>query len=190
MKTVEIIFWVLLGIVVYTYLGYGLILFIFVKIREIFHPRKSPQQDGPLPEVTLLIAAYNEQDVVAEKMDNCQRLDYPAEKLKIVWITDGSNDKTDEFLKSYPNVIVLHENERRGKTAALNRAMTFISTPIVVMTDANTMINEESIKELVCRFQDPKVGCVAGEKRVKAKDDSGAAGTEGAYWKYESKLKE
>jgi len=190
MKTVEIFFWVLLGIVVYTYLGYGLILFIFVKLREIFHPRKVFHRQGPLPEVTLLIAAYNEQDVVTEKMENCNGLDYPAEKLIIVWITDGTDDNTDELLNSYNNVTVLHENERRGKTAALNRAMSLISTPIVVMTDANTMINKESIKELVSRFQDPNVGCVAGEKRVKAKDDSGAAGTEGAYWKYESKLKE
>src|SRR5574344_95861 len=190
MKTVEIIFWVLLGIVVYTYLVYGILLYLLMKFREFFFPRKKFEQEGELPEMTLLIAAYNEQDVVAAKMDNCRGLDYPSEKLKIVWITDGSNDMTDALLKSYPDITVLHENERRGKTAALNRAMQFISTPIVVMTDANTMINMASIKEIAKCFLDPKVGCVAGEKRVMANDHSGAAGTEGAYWKYESKLKE
>ena len=85
---------------------------------------------------------------------------------------------------------MLHDARRRGKTAALNRALEHIHTPIVIFTDANTMLNPEAVEEIVRCFDDPKVGCVAGEKRVTAAEASGAAATEGAYWKYESKLKE
>jgi cellulose synthase/poly-beta-1,6-N-acetylglucosamine synthase-like glycosyltransferase len=94
------------------------------------------------------------------------------------------------MLKAYPLVTVLFQPERQGKTAALNRGMDFISSPIVVFTDANTMINNEAIQNIVAEFTDPKVGCVAGEKRIAAKEKDGAAGGgEGIYWKYESTLK-
>ena len=140
--------------------------------------------------MTLLIAAYNEQEVVAEKMANCRALDYPAGKLRVTWITDGSTDRTVELLAAYPEVTVLHDPRRGGKTAALNRALGIVRTPLVVFTDANTMLNPEAVAQVVRCFEDPAVGCVAGEKRVAGTGNTGAAATEGVYWKYESKLKE
>lgn len=92
------------------------------------------------PEVTLLIAAYNEEAIVDEKMANCRALDYPAGKLRITWVTDGSDDGTVDALSRYPDATVLHSPQRRGKTEAINRAMTFVTTPYVVFTDANTML--------------------------------------------------
>ena len=192
MKFIEILFWLSLIIVFYTYLGYGMVLYLMVKIKELFLKPKEKElpKTENLPEVTLFITAYNEEAIVKEKMDNCRGLDYPKDKLKIVWVTDGSSDSTNELLKAYPEVTVLFQPERQGKTAALNRGMEFVSSPIVVFTDANTMINREAIGEIVRQFQDDQVGCVAGEKRIAAKEkDDAAGGGEGIYWKYESTLK-
>jgi cellulose synthase/poly-beta-1,6-N-acetylglucosamine synthase-like glycosyltransferase len=192
MKTLEIIFWIALFIVFYTYLGYGMLLYAMVKIKEVFVKPKSPirLKDEELPEVMLFITAYNEEDVVDEKMRNSLELNYPEEKLRIVWITDGSNDATNERLKKWPEAKVLFQPQRQGKTAAMNRGMKLAKTPIVMFTDANTMINAEAMLHIVQAFADPKVGCVAGEKRIAAQTkDGAAAGGEGIYWKYESTLK-
>lgn len=192
MKSIETIFWICMVIVIYTYVGYGVVLFLMVKVKEWIKPRRPLQlpSEKEWPEVTLLVAAYNEEEVVAEKMANTQAIDYPEEKLKLLWVTDGSNDRTNDMLAAYKRVKVLHTPERRGKTAALNRAIDYVKTPIVVFTDANTMINSEAVKEIIRQFADPKVGCVAGEKRIAAKEKDGAAGGgEGLYWKYESALK-
>lgn len=192
MKTIEILFWICLFIVFYTYIGYGLVLYVLVKAKEMFHKQKAftLPTDEELPEVTLLVAAYNEEEVVDEKMRNSLALDYPKGKLKWLWVTDGSNDGTNEKLKAYPETEIVYQPERQGKTAALNRAIERVKTPIVVFTDANTMINREAIREMVRAFMDEKVGCVAGEKRIAVKEkDNAASGGEGIYWKYESALK-
>ena len=204
MNTLEILFFTLLFIVFYTYLGYGILLWILVKTKQSFlffydtdeeeeetHPHHNETNtDTDLPEVTLFITAYNEEQVVDEKMKNCHELNYPKDKLHIVWVTDGSNDRTHEKLKAYPEATVLFTPERKGKTAAMNRGMKYITTPLVTFTDANTFINPQAISEIVNCFKNPKVGCVAGEKRVDMNSAEGAAaGGEGLYWKYESFLK-
>ena len=188
-QVIEILFWIGIGIVFYTYLGYGIVLYLMVKIKELFVKPRLPRLPETLPEATLLIAAYNEEAIVASKMVNCRQLDYPADKLRLVWITDGSNDNTNERLKEYPEVTVLYQPRRQGKTAALNRALPYVNTPYVIFTDANTMLNKGAIKEIIRQFNDPRVGCVAGEKRVEIQAEQGATAGEGIYWKYESALK-
>ena len=190
----EIIFWIALFIVFYTYLGYGIVLYILVKLKELFVKpvKRTLPRDSDLPAVTLFITAFNEEEVVDEKMENSLQLDYPADKLHIVWVTDGSDDGTNDRLQTRWNgkATVLFQPLRQGKTAAMTRGMTLIDTPFVVFTDANTMVNREAIKEIVLAFQDQKVGCVAGEKRIAIQTkDGAAAGGEGIYWKYESTLK-
>ncbi len=189
----EIIFWLALFVVFYTYLGYGIVLYILVKLKELFVKpvkRSLPASDADLPEVTLFITAFNEEDVVDEKMENSLELDYPADKLHIVWTTDGSNDSTNQRLENWPQATVHFQPLRQGKTAAMTRGMMLVDTPLVVFTDANTMLNREAIREIVRAFEDPKVGCVAGEKRIAVQEkDGAAAGGEGIYWKYESTLK-
>ena len=190
MKTLEIIFGILLFIVCYTYVGYGIVLWLMVTFKRIFGKKKILPETEEWPEVTLFITAYNEELVVAEKMKNCQELDYPKDKLHIVWVTDGSTDHTNELLHEYPEVKVYYHEARKGKTAAMNHGIRHVKTPFVIFTDANTYINQEAVKEMVKRFANPKVGCVAGEKRVKAtRKDGAASGGEGMYWKYESCLK-
>lgn len=192
MNILEIIFWAFVALVFYTYIGYGIVLYLMVKVKELFvKPKKNSLPDeADLPEVTLLVAAYNEEAVVKEKMENSLALDYPVQKLHFLWVTDGSTDQTNILLEHYGRVKILYQSERQGKTAALNRAMDYVETPIVVYTDANTMVNRNAIREIVSCFQDNKVGCVAGEKRIIVKDkDNAAGGGEGLYWKYESTLK-
>lgn len=190
MNTIEIIFFILLSLVFYTYLGYGIILWALVGIKRIFVKEKSELMPEELPEVTLFITAYNEEQVVDEKMQNCRELDYPKEKFKIVWVTDGSCDATNEKLKAYPDATVYYSAERKGKTAAMNRGIKFVTAPIVIFTDANTFIHPQAVREMVHCFNNPKVGCVAGEKRIHMHTkDGAAAGGEGMYWKYESFLK-
>lgn len=186
---IEWLFWIGIFIVFYTYLGYGILLYVLVKVKELFKKPISIGLPEPLPEVTLFIAAYNEEDIVASKMENSHALAYPTDKLKIVWVTDGSNDRTNELLKQYPEVTVLFQPQRKGKTAALNRGIQYITTPYVIFTDANTMLNKEAVHEIIRQFSNPEVGCVAGEKRVETNTAQGATAGEGIYWKYESALK-
>jgi len=191
MIALEISFWVLLFIVFYAYVGYGILLFVLVRIKRLFSGKKVKIADSIYePDVTLFIAAYNEKDFVDAKIKNSRELDYPAEKLHIVWVTDGSNDGTPDELKKYEGVTVHHLPERNGKIGAMNRGMKFVKTPVVVFCDANTMLGNESIRRIVNLFSNPKVGCVSGEKRIFSKDKDAAAGAgEGLYWKYESTLK-
>lgn len=190
MNTLEIIFLILLLIVFYTYMGYGIVLWLMVKVKKLFCKKIKKQDLEELPEVTLFISAYNEELVVKQKMQNCYEQNYPKEKLKILWVTDGSDDHTNDLLAQYPDIKVYYHEERKGKTAAINHGIRHVKTPIVVFTDANTLLNPDAVMELVKRFANPKVGCVAGEKRVKAtKTDGAASGGEGLYWKYESCLK-
>ena len=193
MTITKILFWICLILCVYTYVGYGIILYLLVLIKRLI--KGAPQQqelpsEQELPDVTFMVCAYNEQEIVEMKMQNIYELDYPKEKLHIVWVTDGSSDDTNERLKAYPDVEIVYSPERRGKTAALNHGISQVKSEITVMTDANTLVNREAIREIVRCMQDPKVACVAGEKRVMSRHEGEiAAEGEGLYWKYESTLK-
>lgn len=193
MLTLKILFWATLLIVFYTYIGYGILLYIIIRLKRLL--KGSPLQqampaDEDLPTMTLMICAYNEEDVVKEKMENTLALDYPKDKFRIMWVTDGSNDHTNELLKAYPEVDIVFSPERKGKTAALKHGLRELKTRYVAFTDANTMINSGALREIARLFSDPTVGCVSGEKRVAArKAGEMAAEGEGLYWKYESTLK-
>lgn len=184
----EILFWILLTIIIYTYLGYGILIGVIVKLFGLKTKDNSELKD--FPPVTLFIAAYNEKDFVDIKVKNSFELDYPKDKLTHLWVTDGSDDGTPDLLRKYEGIKVLHEDKRSGKTAAINRGLEFVDTSIIIFCDGNTLLSKETIKSVVKAFEDPKVGCVAGEKRIIEKNSESASGSgEGAYWKYESILK-
>ena len=193
MLTLKILFWATLLIVFYTYIGYGILLYIIIRLKRLFAGKPCEAvlpADEELPTMTLMICAYNEEDVVKEKMENTLALDYPKDKLRIMWVTDGSNDHTNELLAAYPGVDIVFSPERRGKTAALKHGLRELKTRYVAFTDANTMINAGALREIARLFCDPTVGCVSGEKRVAArKEGEMAAEGEGIYWRYESTLK-
>ncbi|RYU96864.1 glycosyltransferase family 2 protein [Emticicia agri] len=196
MKTIiEILFWVCIGLVFYTYIGYGIVAWLFVKIRTLLGISFPTLNDPAFqPKVTLAIPAYNEMSCIEAKVKNSFGLDYPADKIDILFVTEGSNDGTTEYIQSlmatYPNLKIIGGNERKGKIEAMNMAIKTIDTPIVIFTDANTTLNKAVIKNIVRHFKDENVGAVAGEKRIQVDDSEAAAGAgEGLYWKYESFLK-
>ncbi|RZJ52158.1 MAG: glycosyltransferase family 2 protein [Flavobacterium sp.] len=185
-----IIFWIALFLIVYTFVGYGFLLYILIKIKRMFKKPLVFKNDQLLPYVTILIAAWNEEDMIVKKIENTLALDYPKEKLQIIFVTDGSTDRTPELIKPYQEVVLLHTDARDGKMAAIKRAIPFVEGEVMVFTDANTFLNDQAIKNLVKHYQNEKVGAVAGEKKVfiPTVADASSAG-EGFYWKYESLLK-
>lgn len=185
-----VVFWVSLFLIIYTFIGYGVVLYFLIKFKRFFVKPFIFNTDAELPSVTLLIAAYNEENIIAEKITNTLQLNYPKDKVQILFITDGSTDQTADRVREFSEVVLLHEDVRSGKMAAIKRAMPFARGEITIFTDANTFLNKEAILELVKHYQDIRVGAVAGEKRilVEEKADASSAG-EGFYWKYESRLK-
>ncbi|AFK04963.1 glycosyl transferase family 2 [Emticicia oligotrophica DSM 17448] len=188
MNTIEIIFWLLIGLTFYAYIGYGILIWIMVKIKRLFVKSKSYNPNF-LPEVTLLIAAYNEEDCIEAKIENSLSLNYPKEKLKIAFVTDGSTDRTAEIISKNSAITLYHKDGRSGKMAAINRVMPLVSTPITIYSDANAMLNADAVREIVKHFEDEKVGVVAGEKRIMKTTGKTAEVGEGIYWKYEGFLK-
>ncbi|WP_425390680.1 glycosyltransferase family 2 protein [Ekhidna sp.] len=188
MKTLELILILSFGILFYTYIGYGLICWVLVKLKKQSNIQALDVED--LPEVTHIIAAYNEEDIIQDKINNCQLLSYPKEKIRTIIVTDGSSDGTVDIVKNNKEISLFHKQERSGKLAAVNRVMGEVKSPITIFSDANAMLNVNAIKEMVKHFQFNTVGGVAGEKVVlsEEEDDASAAG-EGIYWKYESFLK-
>jgi cellulose synthase/poly-beta-1,6-N-acetylglucosamine synthase-like glycosyltransferase len=192
MTTLKIIFWLCLAIVFYTYIGYGMLLYLLVALKRLLKGKeKLPVvSDDELPQMTLMICAFNEEDIIREKMENIRQLDYPREKLCVMWVTDGSDDHSNDLLSEYPEVTLVYSPERRGKAAAIQHGLHENKAPFVIFTDANTMLNANAIRVIAQLFMTPSVGCVSGEKRVAARAaGQTAAEGEGLYWKYESTLK-
>jgi cellulose synthase/poly-beta-1,6-N-acetylglucosamine synthase-like glycosyltransferase len=188
----EILFWILFFIVFYTFAGYAILVAVLLLFRKMFHSKKSFPEIGAeeFPRVCMFVTAFNEADYVDMKVKNMMELDYPADKMQILWITDGSDDGTPEILRKYPNMEVHHLPERKGKIHAMNRGIQFVNAPIVIFSDSNTTLCRDAVKIIVKTFADPKVGCIAGEKRVMSKDSDNAAGSgENLYWKFESWIK-
>ena len=149
----KIAFWLCLALVIYTYVGYGAVLFIILKIKNLFFRREAspilPLDQQLLPEVTLMICAYNEAEVVEEKMKNIRALNYPKEKLCVMWVTDGSTDESNQMLRAYPEVHLVYSPERNGKAAAMQHGLRENKAEYVIFTDANTMLNADAIREIV-----------------------------------------
>ena len=183
-------FWVCIFVIVYTYAGYGLLLFLLVKLKKIIFRKKEVTYSLFTPSLTVIVAAYNEAYCIEEKILNTLALEYPAEKIQYIFITDGSTDETAAIVAGYPSVKGMHQDVRTGKIAAVHRAMNEVTTDVVVFTDANTMVNKEALLKMCRHYSDPAVGAIAGEKRVQIDETSDATAGEGFYWKYESKLKQ
>ena len=192
MLALKILFWVSLTVLFYSYLGYGILLWVILQTRRFIRPNKNSTLINDFePEVSLVVAAYNEEDIIEQKIHDCLALDYPKSKLNIIFIADGSSDRTTQIISRYPQVKLMFAPERQGKVAAINRAMQHVTTPIVVFCDANTFLNKRSIGELVKHYTNDQIGAVAGEKKVVSNDKTGDAASsgEGLYWRYESILK-
>jgi cellulose synthase/poly-beta-1,6-N-acetylglucosamine synthase-like glycosyltransferase len=188
------VFWLLIGLLIYSYFGYTIIILFVSLFKKIFHSNNGKLKDGSefaTQDVTIVIAAYNEEKNIIEKIQNTIGQVYPFGKVIQIWVNDSSSDGTKELLLQYPEIILLNQTQRQGKVAAINLAMQYVKTPITIFSDANAMLSDEAIKKIVEPFNNPKVGCVAGEKRIIMGEIENAAATgEGIYWRYESFIKQ
>jgi biofilm PGA synthesis N-glycosyltransferase PgaC len=185
MEVTGLIFWLSSIFILYVYLGYPLFLFLLAKL----YPRL-PEYPLNMPNISLLIAAYNEQDVINAKLENVLALDYPIEKLQIIVVADGSSDNTPDIVRSYMKrgVELSYQPERRGKMAAINRAIPIARNEIIVFSDANNMYSPKTLRELVKPFSEPRVGGVSGSKNLLDSRDA-LTKADSLYWQYESFIK-
>lgn len=181
-----LLFWLTLGLIGYVYAGYPLLLYLTC----VFGGEKGISKDSISPTVSLIVSAFNEGDVISDKVRNCLALAYPRERLQIVVVSDASDDGTDEKVASFSDVGVelLRMPERGGKTAGLNAAMEHCWGEIVVFSDANALYERDAVSQLVKCFADIEVGAVVGESTY-VQPGSSAPTNEGLYWRYELALK-
>ncbi|MGH7491469.1 MAG: glycosyltransferase family 2 protein [bacterium] len=187
MKWIEIIFWLCSFLVVYTNILYPVLLFglSFFKSR----PRKMDQSH--LPTVSMLIAAHNEQEIIAEKIENCIGLDYPRDKLEIIIGSDASTDRTDEIVREHGHACVrlVSFAERRGKASVLNDLAGLARGEVLIFSDANSIYRQDAILRLVPHFADQQVGGVCGQLVLLNQNGYYEAEGERFYWNYENELK-
>lgn len=182
-----IIYWTSVASIIYTYFGYPLLITLFARFRP---PLRFGEPKDTLPMVTLLIAAYNEELAIEDKIKNSLNLDYPKDRLQILIVNDGSSDRTENILNTYigRGIEVIHQPKRGGKMAAINRGITEARGDIILFSDANNTYQPNTIKKIIAPFSDPQIGAVSGAKVIE-KGDGGLGESEGLYWKYESYIK-
>ena len=180
-----ILTWVCVICLAYHYLGYPLVVYLISRLAPY-----TVKRDSIHPRVSLIVAAYNEAAVIKQKIDNSLALDYPRNLLEIIIVTDGSSDGTPDIVASYHDrgVMLMHQRERAGKSAAINRAAGKATGEILVFSDANAFYRDDALRNLVRNFNDPSVGCVSGRKTVQA-TSAAVTQSESSYWKYESFIK-
>jgi len=183
----EIVCLVAFALAAWHFAGYPLALFALAALRR----RPAPVSEAPRERVAMIIAAFNEERVIAAKIENALSLDYPPELFSVVVAADGSSDRTADIARSFddPRVVCLHESARRGKGHALNRAVAATECDVLVLSDANNFYSPDSIRRLVARLREPGVGGATGAKKIVASRERAASGGDGLYWRYESKIK-
>jgi len=177
----EALFWVSFASLVWTHLAYPAV----ARAAAAIVPRRV-RKDDVEPTVTVVVAAYNEEPVIARRIENLLELDYPQDKLQLVVTSDASTDRTEEIALQYPGVRVI-SNPRGGKVAAQDRAVRLTSSGVVAFSDANCTWSPDALRKLVRAFADPDVAYVCGQLRILQADGSNK---EGVYWRYELGVRE
>jgi len=178
MAVVEVVFWIAVGLLAYTHLGYPLALAALARLRRRRPPAPPPAE---LPSVSLIVAAHDEEEVIAEKVRNALALDYPRELLEVIVASDGSDDRTAELARDAGADVVL-ELERAGKVPAQNAAAAAARGELLAFSDANAQWRADALRLLLAAFGDPRVGYACGQARL---IDQGGTNQEGIYWRAE-----
>ncbi|MBU2875247.1 glycosyltransferase family 2 protein [Marinobacter salexigens] len=176
-----------LAVPVYVYFGYPAILWVLTRgLPDITH-RRGEQK----PSVALIISCYNEEGVIRQKLENALELDYPPELLRIIVVSDGSDDGTDEAVKEFENgrIVLVRQEGRLGKTMGINLAMEQVDADITVFSDANAMYARDAISKLARNFADLDVGYAVGAALYTDGDQGASARNENLYWRYELAIK-
>jgi cellulose synthase/poly-beta-1,6-N-acetylglucosamine synthase-like glycosyltransferase len=176
----EALFWVSAALILYTHAGYPLLLWLVARSRRPADP--PPLED--LPRVSLIVPAYDEEQVIEGKLANALALDYPRDRLELIVASDGSTDRTVELALAAGADVVL-DLPNGGKVRAQDQGVERATGEILAFSDANTTLEPDALRRLVEPFADPRVGYACGQVRFEA----GAANQEGAYWRYEVALR-
>jgi biofilm PGA synthesis N-glycosyltransferase PgaC len=182
---VAVVLAISVGLTVFVFAGYPALIATLARIR----PRPLRRREGYQPTVSVIVAAYNEEDVIVWRLANLADLEYPADKLEVIVVADGSDDRTAELAGSMGDTKVLHRPERAGKRAAIERGVEAATGEILLLTDANNRFTRETIRELVEPFADGDVGVVTGRKAIDDEMGRPLDRAEGLYWRYESRIK-
>jgi len=183
----QIIFWATLALLIYVYVGYPLLLAVLAAFS-----RRRRIEPGYEPKITVLIAAYNEEAGIERKVRDTLALDYPAEKLEVIVLSDASTDRTDAIVQSFadPRVRLLRMPERKGKTHAQNQGVRAASGEILVFSDATATYHPQALRYLAGNYRDPKVGAVSGRYRYFDLAQASPTGLGSiAFWDYENLIK-
>lgn len=180
-------FWLSIFLIGYAYVLYPVLLFLFDKLVQ--RPKFTLTEN--LPKVSLIIAAYNEEKVIENRIKNCLELTYPKGHLEIIIASDGSDDGTNEVVRNYSSngVILFDYSKRNGKVNVLNETIPRAKHDIIVFSDANTFFERDAIKKLVTYFDDPRIGCVCGMVKLLNAEGSKSGELENFYWRFETFLK-
>lgn len=185
-------FWTCMIVLLYSYIGYGILVWSMVQAKYFLYSRKENDNHllshSSLPSIAVIIAAFNEEECIEEKINNTLALVYPKDMLSVHIVTDGSSDNTTSICRGFTNINSYHQDKREGKVAAIQRILPGIDADILLFTDANCRLEENALELIVPYFKDQRIGGVSGEKKV-AGSSVKAEATEGLYWKYESWLK-
>lgn len=179
------IFAAAVALVAYAFVGYPGLMALLARVR----PRPVRSVAGYEPSVSLIVAAYNEQDVIVWRLANIADLDYPADRLEVIVVADGSDDRTADLARAIGETKVLHHSKRAGKRAAIERGVAAATGEILLLTDANNRFTAETMRELVAPFADSSVGVVTGRKAIDDGSGRPLDRAEGLYWRYESRIK-
>ena len=182
LATIEMLFWIALAVLAYTWFGYPALLFACERL--MYTPVR---REAITPSVSVLVVAHDEEDVLARKIENLLALDYPKDLLEIVVASDGSHDRTVEIARAYQSQgIELREFPvRRGKASVLNDIVPDLAGEIVVLADARQRLERDVLRRLAANFADPAVGGVSGELVLETPAAAGIALSMNAYWRYE-----
>lgn len=182
-----ILFWISLICVFYAYVGYILTLLIFSKFKE----KKLVKDEEFYPSISMIIAAYNEEKVIRNKIEQTLVLEYPKTKLEIIIASDASTDRTDDIVREFvgDGAILVRQETRKGKTAIQNFAVSRAKGEILVFSDATTVFNKDALKKLSRHFVDSRIGCVGGEEHF-IKSDNEIFEEAGFFWKYETLIRQ
>ncbi len=182
----QLLFWASVAVVLYTYFGY----LILLSIIGLFRRRRRVPAPDEHASVCLIISAFNEENVIRQKIENSLALHYPPDLLRIVVASDGSDDETVAIARGYEHrgVSVFHNAERRGKSAMLNNVVSRLEEEILVFTDANSLFSQDAVERLLESFADPLTGCAVGKLRYVDGGESSVGRGESMYWRYEELL--
>jgi len=180
----QVLFWTTVGLIAYVYFGYPALLWLLSRLKG---ERPAPPDDDFEPTVSLIIAAYNEEAVIAQKLENSLALDYPPDKLQIIVVSDGSTDDTAEIARDHAaqGVQLVDLAQNVGKASAQNEAVKQTTGGILLFTDAEAFLEPATLRRLVRHFKDGSVGCVVGQVAYLNKGETGTSEGEGFYWRYE-----